>query len=125
LEAYDVRPRAPESPIASLSGGNQQKVVLARELDARPGLLIAAQPTRGLDVAAVQSVHQRLREHAESGGAVLLVSLDLDELLALSDRIYVLFAGRVVGELKREEFDERRIGRLMLGADVPAEAAHG
>ncbi|HYX92734.1 MAG TPA: ATP-binding cassette domain-containing protein, partial [Myxococcaceae bacterium] len=121
LEAFDVRPRDPSLRARALSGGNQQKVVLARELDARPALLIAAQPTRGLDVAAVAAIHQRLREHRDSGAAVLLVSLDLEEVLALCDRLYVLFAGHIAGELRRAEFDERRIGRWMLGA---SEAAH-
>ena len=121
LEAFDVRPRDPSMRAQALSGGNQQKVVLARELDARPALLIAAQPTRGLDVAAVAAIHQRLREHRDSGAAVLLVSLDLEEVLALCDRLYVLFAGHIAGQLDRAEFDERRIGRWMLGA---SEAAH-
>jgi ABC-type uncharacterized transport system ATPase subunit len=122
LESYDVRPRDPSLPARELSGGNQQKVVLARELDARPPLLIAAQPTRGLDVAAVAAIHDRLRAHRESGAAVLLVSLDLEELLALSDRLCVLFGGRVIGQVERADFDERRIGRWMLGGGEAARA---
>jgi simple sugar transport system ATP-binding protein len=117
LDDYDVRPRDPLLPAAELSGGNQQKVVLARELDARPPLLIAAHPTRGLDVAAVAAIHDRLRAHRDAGGAVLLVSLDLEELLALSDRLCVLYGGRVIGRLSRGEFDERLIGRWMLGGE--------
>ena len=97
-------------------------MVLARELDARPALLVAAQPTRGLDVAAVAAVHERLRDHRAAGGAVLLVSLDLEEVLALCDRLYVLFAGRIAGELPRSAFDERRIGLWMLGASDAADA---
>ena len=122
LESYDVRPRDPSRRAAELSGGNQQKVVLARELDAGPRLLVAAQPTRGLDVAAVVAIHDRLRAHRDSGAAVLLVSFDLEELLALADRLYVLFEGRVIGELPRAEFDERRIGRWMLGGGEAARA---
>jgi simple sugar transport system ATP-binding protein len=122
LESYDVRPLDPSRRAAELSGGNQQKVVLARELDAGPRLLVAAQPTRGLDVAAVVAIHDRLRAHRDSGAAVLLVSFDLEELLALADRLYVLFEGRVIGELPRAEFDERRIGRWMLGGGEAARA---
>jgi simple sugar transport system ATP-binding protein len=128
LEAFDVRPRDPSVRIGALSGGNQQKVVLARELDAAPKLLVAVQPTRGLDIAAVASVHRRLREERDKGVGVLVVSLDLEEVLALSDRVYVMYDGKVVGEVTRSEFDERRIGRMMLGAradDVKGERAHG
>lgn len=116
LESWDVRPRDPSQRIAALSGGNQQKAVLARELDADPKVLVVVQPTRGLDIAAVRSVHERLRAHRDRGAAILLVSLDLDEVLALSDRLYVIFGGRLSVELAREDFDERRIGRMMLGA---------
>ncbi|HLL81823.1 MAG TPA: heme ABC transporter ATP-binding protein, partial [Longimicrobium sp.] len=128
LEAFDVRPRDPSVRIAGLSGGNQQKVVLARELDGAPKLLVAVQPTRGLDIAAVASVHRRLREERDKGVGVVLVSLDLEEVLALSDRVYVMYDGKVVGEVTRSEFDERRIGRMMLDAraqDVKGERAHG
>ncbi len=128
LEAFDVRPRDPDARIQNLSGGNQQKVVVARELDAGPKVLVVVQPTRGLDLAAVAQVHGRLREARRRGAAVLLVSLDLGEILALADRLYVLYDGRITGELTREQFDERRIGRMMLGAtDAPvtgAEVAH-
>jgi simple sugar transport system ATP-binding protein len=89
---------------------------------------VAVQPTRGLDIAAVASVHRRLREERDKGVGVVLVSLDLEEVLALSDRVYVMYGGTVVGEVGRADFDERRIGRMMLGArleDVKGEAAHG
>jgi general nucleoside transport system ATP-binding protein len=130
LEGFDVRPRDPTKRIAALSGGNQQKVVVARELDCSPRLLVVAQPTRGLDIAAVAAVRKRLLAEREKGVAILLVSLDLEEVLALSDRIYVMYGGAVVGEVQRAEFDERRIGRLMLGARTPDEpgaagVAHG
>jgi len=118
-EAYDVRPRDPSVPCGRLSGGNQQKVVFARELDAHPRLLVAVQPTRGLDIAAVAAVRRRLVEEKARGTGVLLVSLDLEEVLALSDRIYVMFEGKVVGERPRGA-DERELGALMLGG-----AAHG
>ncbi len=121
LEAYDVRPRAPEAPLAALSGGNQQKVVVARELDAQPAFLVVMQPTRGLDIGAVAQVRSRLREARARGAAILLLSLDLDEVLALSDRVYVLYGGRVTGEFDREAFDVQELGRRMMGAG----AAHG
>jgi simple sugar transport system ATP-binding protein len=121
LSAYDVRPPDPTAPIQGLSGGNQQKVVVARELDTQPNLVVVVQPTRGLDISAVAQVHSRLREERGRGAGVLLISLDLEEVLTLSDRVDVLFEGRVTGTFTRPEFDEREIGRRMLGAG----AAHG
>ncbi len=123
LKAYDVRPPDPEVPLQALSGGNQQKVVVARELDAAPKLLVVVQPTRGLDIGAVAQVQAKLREARDRGAGVLLVSLDLEEVLALSDRIYVFFEGRITGTFTRPEFDEREIGRRMLGTGQ--EVAHG
>jgi simple sugar transport system ATP-binding protein len=123
LKAYDVRPPDPEVPLQALSGGNQQKVVVARELDAQPRLLVVVQPTRGLDIGAVAQVQARLREARARGAGVVLVSLDLEEVLALSDRIYVFFEGRITGAFTRPEFDEREIGRRMLGTGT--EVAHG
>ena len=120
VAAFDVRPTDTTVPIAGLSGGNQQKVVVARELDAKPRLLVVVQPTRGLDIGAVAQVHRKLREERERGAAVLLVSLDLEEVLALSDRVYVLFEGRVTGSFARAEFDERELGRRMTGAGAEA-----
>jgi general nucleoside transport system ATP-binding protein len=116
LAEYDVRPPDPSLRIGELSGGNQQKLVVARELDQSPRLIVIVQPTRGLDIAAVASVHARIREARDRGAAVVLVSLDLEELFALSDRLYVLFGGQVVGERQRGELDERAVGALMLGA---------
>jgi simple sugar transport system ATP-binding protein len=117
LAAYDVRPPQPELPLQHLSGGNQQKVVVARELDAQPRLVVVVQPTRGLDIGAVAQVQARLREASERGAGVLMVSLDLEEVLALSDRVYVLFEGRVTGHFTRPDFNERELGRRMLGAE--------
>ncbi len=121
LGAYDVRPPDPAVPIQGLSGGNQQKVVVARELDSQPKLVVVVQPTRGLDISAVAQVHARLREERARGAGVLLISLDLEEVLGLSDRVYVLFEGQVTGSFTRPEFDEREIGRRMMGAG----AGHG
>jgi general nucleoside transport system ATP-binding protein len=116
LEAHDVRPRDPALRMGGLSGGNQQKLVVGRELDGDPKLLVVVQPTRGLDIAAVEAVRARLLAVAQKGCAVLLVSLDLDEVLALSDRVLVLYDGRVNGEFLRDAFDERAMGQRMLGA---------
>jgi simple sugar transport system ATP-binding protein len=118
MERWDVRPRDAQLPMQVLSGGNQQKVVMARELARNPEVLVAVQPTRGLDIGAVATVRAQLRAHAAKGNAVLLLSLDLDEVLALSDRAYVLYDGRTVAELERAHFDERRMGRLMLGTEA-------
>ncbi|RKH38782.1 ABC transporter ATP-binding protein [Corallococcus sicarius] len=117
LATYDVRPPDPTVALQALSGGNQQKVVVARELDAEPKLLVVVQPTRGLDIGAVAQVHARLREAKARGAGVVMVSLDLEEVLALSDRVYVLYEGRVTGHFPRKDLDERELGRRMLGAE--------
>jgi simple sugar transport system ATP-binding protein len=117
VATFDVRgAENPTAPMRSLSGGNQQKLVLARELSKKPKVIVASQPTRGLDFAATEFVHQRLREAADSGVAVLIQSLDLGEALTLSDRVAVLLEGKLVGVLERKEATEERIGALMTGA---------
>ena len=98
IREFDIRGGDPTTPASSLSGGNQQKVVVARELSRNPRLLVASQPTRGLDVGATEFVHGRLVAERDAGNAVLLVSFSLDEILGLSDRILVLYEGRIVGE---------------------------
>jgi simple sugar transport system ATP-binding protein len=108
----------PDAPFAALSGGNQQRVVLARELAADPAVLVAAQPCRGLDVGAIEFIGQRLRAAADRGIAVLLISNELEEILALADRIVVIHAGRIRGELSRARADIERIGLLMGGVDA-------
>jgi len=112
---YDIRPHNPKLKAEALSGGNQQKVVVAREVSYDPDVLIASQPTRGLDVGAIEFVHKKLVEQRDSGKAVLLISLELDEIMMLSDRIAVLFNGEIVGELPAEEATEEELGLLMLG----------
>jgi general nucleoside transport system ATP-binding protein len=114
LKEFDVRGGTPETPASALSGGNQQKVVLAREIDADPKVLIAAQPTRGLDVGAIEFVHRRLVEQRDAGRAVLLVSLELEEILSLSDRILVIYEGRIVAEFPPTATEEE-IGLAMTG----------
>jgi simple sugar transport system ATP-binding protein len=112
---FDVRPPRPDLPVGNLSGGNQQKVVLAREFSENPALLVAAQPTRGLDVGAAQFVHERLVEKRDQGTAILLISAELDEILALADRIAVIYEGRIMGTFEAGEADEDQIGLLMTG----------
>ena len=122
VKEFDVRGGGPRTSAASLSGGNQQKVVVAREVDGDPKVLIAAQPTRGLDVGAIEFVHRRLVEERDEGRAVLLVSLELDELLSLSDRILVMYEGRIVGEYGPDVAEEE-LGVAMLGGATDEVAA--
>jgi simple sugar transport system ATP-binding protein len=118
IGAFDIRTPGPDVRIATLSGGNQQKTVVARELSRPVRLVIAAQPTRGLDVGSTESVHQRLLAARDDGSAVLLVSAELDEILALADRIAVLYRGRVVASMPGEGADRARIGLLMAGGEA-------
>ncbi|GAA4543873.1 ABC transporter ATP-binding protein [Pseudonocardia xishanensis] len=110
---FDVRTTGLDTPVASLSGGNQQKIVLAREMHGEPDLLVAAQPTRGLDVGAIEFVHSQINAHKAAGGATVLVSAELDEIFALSDRIAVMSSGRVVAVLDAADATRDRIGELM------------
>jgi ABC-type uncharacterized transport system ATPase subunit len=115
ISRYDVKTPGPETPVRNLSGGNLQKLVLGREFDGDPSVLIAAQPTRGLDVGAIETVHAYLRDAAAKGVAILLISEDLDEIRALADRIVVMYEGEVVGELEAETAGVEEIGYLMAG----------
>jgi ABC-type uncharacterized transport system ATPase subunit len=115
IERYDVRAAGPDMPAWQLSGGNLQKVVLAREFSGEPAVLVAASPTRGLDVAGIEAVHTYLREAAGRGVGILLISEDLDEILALADRIVVMYEGTVVGERAAERATAEDIGLLMAG----------
>jgi simple sugar transport system ATP-binding protein len=114
LEEYDVRPAEPKASTGTLSGGNQQKLVCAREMGRRPLCLIVGQPTRGVDIAASGFIHRRLLALKEAGTAILLVSADLDEIRALADRILVMEGGRIAGALGSEA-SERELGLLMGG----------
>ncbi len=120
MQRYDVRPRDVALRSSKFSGGNQQKLVLAREAAQAPRVLLVGQPTRGVDIGAIEFIHARLREMRDAGGAVLLVSTELDEILALADRVVVMNAGRVAAELSIEQCDERTLGRLMGGAQPGA-----
>jgi len=114
MEEFDVRPADPLLKSAKFSGGNQQKLILARELGSNPDLLIVGQPTRGVDIGAIEFIHKRLIQLRDMGKAILLVSVELDEIRSLSDRILVMFSGRVMGELDSSA-DERECGLLMAG----------
>jgi len=116
MERYDVRPRNPELRSSKFSGGNQQKLVLAREALHEPQVLLVGQPTRGVDIGAIEFIHGRIRAMRDAGGAVLVVSSELDEILALADRVIVMNAGRIAGELPIEQCSESALGRLMGGA---------
>lgn len=115
VEEFDIAVHDLHAPMWTLSGGNQQKVVVARELSKQPRVIVAAQPTRGLDVGAMEYLWGRLRGAARDGAAVLLVSTELDEVLALSHRVLVMFRGRIIGEMPRQEVDLDRLGLLMGG----------
>ena len=122
IREYDIRGGGPSTPAGSLSGGNQQKVVVAREISAAPRVLVAAQPTRGLDVGAIEYVHRRLVQERDEGKAVLLVSLELEEVRSLSDRILVVYEGRLVGEYSPETTEEE-LGLAMTGGGRRGEEA--
>ncbi|HYG90523.1 MAG TPA: ABC transporter ATP-binding protein [Azospirillum sp.] len=113
---YDIRPNDPDLCTSGFSGGNQQKLVLAREIERNPDLLLVGQPTRGVDIGAIEFIHRRLIALRDQGKAILLVSAELDEIRALSDRILVMFGGRIVGEVTPAEADERTLGLMMAGA---------
>ena len=123
VKSYSVKTPSLETPAKSLSGGNIQKLILAREISRRPQVIIAAQPTRGLDIGATEYVHARLLEQREQGTATLLISEDLDEVLALSDRILVIFEGRIMGDVPRAEATAEKLGLLMAGVEEPTAAS--
>ena len=115
IKEFDVRPPDSDNLAGNLSGGNQQKIVVAREFNHNPKFLLAAQPTRGVDVGSIEFIHRRLVQARDSGKAVLLISADLEEILSLSDRIAVMYEGQIVGILNPEEVTEERLGLMMTG----------
>ena len=123
IERFDVRPPNPRLPATSFSGGNQQKLVLAREIESDPDILLIGQPTRGVDIGAIEFIHQQIVALRDQGKAILLVSVELDEILSLSDRIIVMFDGAISGERMPEQTDEGELGLLMAGIDPKAESA--
>jgi general nucleoside transport system ATP-binding protein len=123
MQRYDVRPNNPQLRSSKFSGGNQQKLVLAREAAPEPAVLLVGQPTRGVDIGAIEFIHGRLRAMRDAGGAVLVVSSELDEILALADRVLVMDRGQIAGELPIEQCTEAALGRLMAGVQREGVAA--
>ncbi len=118
MERFDIRPPDPRLRARSFSGGNQQKIVLAREIERDPEILLVGQPTRGVDIGAIEFIHQQIIALRDRGKAILLVSVELDEILSLSDRIAVMFDGQIMGERFVHETDEKELGLLMAGVDT-------
>jgi general nucleoside transport system ATP-binding protein len=118
IQKFDVRPPDLNRPFQSLSGGNQQKLVVARELFRNPSFLLAAQPTRGVDIGAMERIHLEILDLRNRGGSILLISSDLDELMKLSDRILVFYQGRIAGEMHKGAFNEMKLGHLMTGVQA-------
>jgi len=116
IENFDIRPDSPDVLVRTLSGGNQQKVVVAREISNASRLIVADQPSRGIDIGAIELIHQKLVDARNSGMAVLLISLELDEVMLLSDRIAVIHDGRLMDILDAKEATREQIGLLMAGA---------
>lgn len=119
-EKYDIMAPTVETPARKLSGGNLQKVILAREISAKPKLMVAVQPTRGLDVGAIETIQNLLLEQREAGAAILLISEELEELLALSDRLAVIFGGKIMGVVPTDQADIQQIGLMMTGSKLEA-----
>ena len=115
MATFDVRPPIPTLPAKSFSGGNQQKIVVAREIERNPDLLLVGQPTRGVDIGAIEFIHKQIVALRDAGKAILLVSVELDEIMSLSDRILVMFDGKIMGERDPETTNERDLGLLMAG----------
>ena len=122
-EHYDVRPPNPRLKSANFSGGNQQKIVLAREMEALPRILLVGQPTRGVDIGAIEFIHKQIIAMRDAGCAVLLVSVELDEIMSVSDRIAVMAEGKVVGEIEGADATERALGLMMAGVPLDLVAA--
>ena len=115
MERFDVRPPDPRLSAKNFSGGNQQKIVLAREIERNPDLLLIGQPTRGVDIGAIEFIHQQIVALRDQGKAILLVSVELEEILSLSDRIAVMFDGKLMGERMPDQTDEKELGLMMAG----------
>jgi len=120
---YDVRCPGPQAPVRLLSGGNIQKLLLARVLEQRPRIIVASQPTRGLDVGSAAFIHRRLNEAREAGAGILVISDDLDEILAISDRLHVAYRNRLSASIETANADIDTIGRLMSGGQAKRESA--
>jgi simple sugar transport system ATP-binding protein len=115
MKRFDVRPPNPKLSAKNFSGGNQQKIVLAREIERNPDLLLVGQPTRGVDIGAIEFIHQQIVALRDQGKAILLISVELDEILSLSDRVVVMFDGEIMGERNPADTNEKELGLLMAG----------
>jgi simple sugar transport system ATP-binding protein len=115
-KSYDIAVPTVNTPVRLLSGGNLQRVILAREISGKPALMVAVQPTRGLDVGAIEGVHRLLLEQRQNGAAILLISEELEELLSLSDRVAVIYEGKIMGETQDDDLDT--IGQMMTGTPL-------
>src|SRR5262249_572019 len=115
IRDFDVRPPNAALPARALSGGNQQKLIIGREFDLKPKLLLVSQPTRGVDIGAIEFIHRKLVELRDAGAAILLVSAELDEVLSLADRALVMYHGRIVGEVDPQRVSQEEIGLMMPG----------
>ena len=122
VERFEVKIGKRDAPLAGLSGGNLQRLLLGRELSGKPDVVVASQPTRGLDVAGVRAIQRLLVQQRDEGTGVLMVSEDLDELLSLADRILVMNAGRIVGEFTARDATRTQIGEAMMGTTAEASA---
>ena len=120
MDRFDVRPPHPHLAAKNFSGGNQQKIVLAREIERNPDLLLIGQPTRGVDIGAIEFIHQQIVALRDQGKAILLVSVELEEILSLADRVAVMFDGRIMGERMPGQTDEKELGLLMAGVSGDA-----
>lgn len=122
MEKWDVRPQNPSLRSADFSGGNQQKLIVGREIEENPELILIGQPTRGVDIGAIEFIHKSIVEQRDKGCGILLVSVELDEVMSVADRILVMFDGRIVGEVKASEADEKTLGLMMANAYEKEEA---
>ena len=120
MKRFDVRPPNPKLTAKNFSGGNQQKIVLAREIERNPDLLLVGQPTRGVDIGAIEFIHQQIVALRDQGKAILLISVELDEILSLSDRVLVMFDGEIMGERNPANTNEKELGLLMAGVSEKA-----
>lgn len=124
VDKFDIRPKNENNHARFLSGGNQQKILIAREIQYNPELIIANQPTRGVDIGAIEKIHQILIQQREAGKGILLVSLELDELLQLCDRIAILYSGKLMGILEMHEANKELLGLMMVGQNREEALAH-
>ena len=121
IQGFNVKASSPVQRMRELSGGNAQKLIVAREMSLDTPVLICCEPTRGIDVGAMEAIHSRMLQRRDAGAAILLVSSELTEIMSLSDRIYVIFEGHIVGEFRRGSMDDRRLGILMVGGSIEHE----